>query len=83
VVNWWSSAGDTTMTAFATPLEPSPTYSEWIALMVDTIQIDDGKGDYIVINAADFDPEKMKKFNEDGEAEQPAPKKRGRPKKAE
>jgi len=51
--------------------------------MADTIQIDDGKGDYIVINAADFDPKTMKKFNESGEVEQPAPKKRGRPKKAE
>jgi len=68
----------------ATPLEPSPTYAEWSAiLMVDTVQIDDGKGDYIVINAADFDPKTMKKFNEGGEVEQPAPKKRGRPKKAE
>jgi hypothetical protein len=53
-------------------------------LMVDTIQIDDGKGDYIVINAADFDPKTMKKFNEGGEAEKaPTPKKRGRPKKAQ
>ena len=47
-----------------------------------TVKIQDGKGDYIVINAADFDPDTMKKF--DGDTEKaPAPKKRGRPKKAE
>ena len=49
----------------ATPLEPSPTYSEWSALMASamTVKIQDGKGDYIVINAVDFDPDTMKKLS--------------------
>ena len=54
--------------------------------MAETMRIDDGKGDYIVINAADFDPATMKKF---GASEvktevkkQPAPKKRGKAKTA-
>jgi hypothetical protein len=47
-----------------------------------TVKIQDGKGDYIVINAVDFDPDTMKKFDE-GTEKAPAPKKRGRPKKAE
>ena len=46
-----------------------------------TIQIEDGKGDYIVINAADFDEKTMKKYNEKAAA--PEPKRRGRPKKKE
>ena len=51
-----------------------------------TIQIDDGKGDYIIINAVDFDPATMKEFGSSevkAEAKkEPAPKKRGRVKKA-
>jgi hypothetical protein len=30
---------------------------------VDTVQIDDGQGGYIVINAEDFDPSQHKRFN--------------------
>ena len=51
-------------------------------MLQETIKIEDGKGDYIVINASDFDPKTMKEYK-DGAApiEAPAPKKRGRPKK--
>ena len=74
------------MTTFATPLEPSPTYLEWSILMAETMQIDDGKGDYIVINTTDFDPQTMKKFGaSEAKAEakkEPALKKRGKAKKA-
>ncbi len=50
----------------------------------ETMQIEDGRGDYIVIYASDFDPKTMKEYK-GGVApkEAPAPKKRGRPKKAE
>lgn len=58
--------------------EPSPTYFEWEALMVETVQIEDGQGDYIVINKADFDSSTMKLFVEGAKA---APKKRKAAKK--
>jgi hypothetical protein len=58
--------------------EPSPTYSEWEALMVETIKIEDGQGDYIVINKADFDSSTMKLFVEGAKL---APKKRKAAKK--
>tara|TARA_Y100001973_G_C5160136_1_gene313061 strand:- start:779 stop:943 length:165 start_codon:yes stop_codon:yes gene_type:complete len=48
----------------------------------ETIQIEDGKGDYIVINAEDFDSKTMKEYKEGAAPkEASAPKKRGRPKK--
>ena len=54
--------------------------------MAETMQIDDGKGDYIVINTTDFDPQTMKKFGASeikAEAKkEPTPKKRGKAKKA-
>jgi hypothetical protein len=58
--------------------EPSPTYFEWEALMVATVQIEDGQGGYIVINQADFDDSTMRLFVEGAK---PAPKKRKAAKK--
>ena len=46
-----------------------------------TIQIEDGKGVYIVINAVDFDEKTMKKYSEKAAA--PDPKRRSRAKKKE
>ena len=49
-----------------------------------TMQIEDGRGDYIVIYASDFDPKTMKEYKEGAAPkEAPAPKKKGRPKKAQ
>ena len=50
-----------------------------------TMQIEDGRGDYIGIYASDFDPKTMKEYK-GGVAPPkaaPAPKKKGRPKKAQ
>ena len=53
-------------------------------MAIATIQIEDGKGDFIVINASDFDPESMKEYKVGAAPkEAPAPKKKGRPKKAQ
>ena len=56
-------------------------------MALETIQIDDGKGDYIIINAADFDPATMKKFGvrevKADAKKEPAPKKRKAAKKKE
>ena len=49
----------------------------------ETMQIEDGRGDYIVITASDFDPKTMKEYKGGVAPKAPAPKKRGRPKKAE
>tara|TARA_Y100000310_G_C20588014_1_gene766468 strand:- start:888 stop:1052 length:165 start_codon:yes stop_codon:yes gene_type:complete len=54
-------------------------------MAVNVVKIEDGKGDYIVINAGDFDPKTMTEFKEGAAPSEapPVPKKRGRPKKAQ
>ena len=66
---------------FATP---PPPFKKRLHMAIATIQIEDGKGDFIVINASDFDPETMKEYKVGAAPkEAPAPKKKGRPKKAQ
>jgi hypothetical protein len=55
-------------------------------MAVNVVKIEDGKGDYIIINAGDFDPKTMTEFKEGAASPsttQLPPKKKGRPKKAQ